>query len=163
MRARSRLSHNCGSGRVLASTALAVILACPLYAAAQEKAQQKLASTFTERYPAQQAFDRAPLAAATPAEGQPAASAPAEPAAAAELKLSRAVLTYARHVQAGRFSYTRVSRNIELPQVLPEPAAILASVSDAADPAKALDAFSPAHEDYAKLKAALAELRAKAG
>src|SRR5262249_18042884 len=42
--------------------------------------------------------------------------------AEAELKLTQAVLTYARHVQAGRFAYTRVSRNIELPQAVPEPA-----------------------------------------
>jgi len=81
----------------------------------------------------------------------------------AELKLTRAVLTYARHLQAGRFAYTRVSRNIELAQAVPEPAAILASVTDAADPAKALDAFSPPQEAYAKLKAALADLRGKAG
>src|ERR1700726_3295862 len=86
MRARSSLSHNCGSGTVLASTALALILACPLYAAAQEKAQQKLASTFSERYPARQAFDRAAPAAISPAAEHPAASspAPAEPAAASE-------------------------------------------------------------------------------
>jgi murein L,D-transpeptidase YcbB/YkuD len=268
MRARSSLSHNCGSATVLASTALALILACPLYAAAQEKAQQKLASTFSERYPAQQASDRAAPAAISPAAEHPAASspAPAEPAAATEqaaapdplssldpadrpvaekirdllaakadkifanrkeraavetfyqarnfapiwldkgienararsvvarlhsadtdgldpkdyatpgfaglapdaladsdLKLTRAVLTYARHVQAGRFAYTRVSRNIELPQALPEPAAILASVTDAADPAKALDASSPPQEAYQKLKAVLTELRGKAG
>jgi murein L,D-transpeptidase YcbB/YkuD len=253
---------------VLASTALALILACPLYAAVQAQAQQKLASTFSERYPAQQAFDRAAPAAVTPAEEHPVVSspAPADPAAATEqaatpdplasldpadrvvaekvrdliaakadkifankkeraaaeafyqnrnflplwldkgienararsvvarlrnadsdgldpkdyatpgfaglapealaeveLKLTRAVLTYARHVQAGRFAYTRVSRNIELPQALPEPAAILASVGDAADPAKALDVFSPPQEAYQKLKAILAELRGKAG
>jgi murein L,D-transpeptidase YcbB/YkuD len=83
--------------------------------------------------------------------------------AEAELKLTRAVLTYARHVQAGRFAYTRVSRNIELPQAAPEPADILSSVADAADAGKALELFSPQHEPYRKLKAALAELRAKPG
>ena len=37
--------------------------------------------------------------------------------AEAELKLTQTVLTYARHLQAGRFPYTRVSsNNIELPQ-----------------------------------------------
>jgi murein L,D-transpeptidase YcbB/YkuD len=45
--------------------------------------------------------------------------------AEAELKLTQSVLTYARHVQAGRFPYTRVSRNIELPQAVPEAADIL--------------------------------------
>jgi murein L,D-transpeptidase YcbB/YkuD len=83
--------------------------------------------------------------------------------AEAELKLTRTVLTYARHVQAGRFPYTRVSRNIELPQALPEPADILGSIADAAEAGKALDTFSPQHEPYRKLKAMLAELRAKPG
>ena len=40
--------------------------------------------------------------------------------AEAELKLTETVLTYARHVQAGRFSYANVSKNIELPQQTPE-------------------------------------------
>src|ERR1700730_1883152 len=71
-RARSSLSHNCGSGTVLASTALALILACPLYAAAQEKAQQKIASTFSERYPAPPAFDGGAPAALCPAAEHPA-------------------------------------------------------------------------------------------
>jgi murein L,D-transpeptidase YcbB/YkuD len=86
-----------------------------------------------------------------------------EALAAAELKLTRAVLTYARHVQAGRFAYTRVSRNIELPQVAPEPADVLRSVADAGDAGKALEIYSPQNEPYRKLKAALAELRAKPG
>jgi murein L,D-transpeptidase YcbB/YkuD len=83
--------------------------------------------------------------------------------AEAELKLTHTVLTYARHLQAGRFPYSRVSRNIELPQAAPEPADILSSVADAADAGKALDAFSPQQEPYRKLKAMLAELRSKPG
>src|SRR6185295_1727103 len=44
----------------------------------------------------------------------------AEAQAEAELKFTQVVLTYARHVQAGRFPYTRVSaNNIELPQAPP--------------------------------------------
>jgi murein L,D-transpeptidase YcbB/YkuD len=81
--------------------------------------------------------------------------------AEAELKLTRTVLTYGRHVQAGRFPFTRVSRNIELPQAPPEPADILGSVADAADAGKTLDDLSPQHEPYRKLKAMLAELRGK--
>jgi murein L,D-transpeptidase YcbB/YkuD len=81
--------------------------------------------------------------------------------AEAELRLTRAVLTFARHVQAGRFSYTRVSRNIELPQAAPEPADILSNMADAADAGKALDLYSPQNEPYRKLKAMLAELRGK--
>jgi murein L,D-transpeptidase YcbB/YkuD len=83
--------------------------------------------------------------------------------AAAELKLTRTLLTYARHLQAGRFPYSRVSRNIELPQAAPEPADVLGTVADAADAGKALDLFSPQHEAYRKLKATLAELRGKPG
>jgi murein L,D-transpeptidase YcbB/YkuD len=83
--------------------------------------------------------------------------------AEAELKLTRTVLTFARHLQAGRFPYSRVSRNIELPQAAPEPADILNSVATAADAGKALDSFSPQQEPYRKLKAMLAELRSKPG
>jgi len=83
--------------------------------------------------------------------------------AVAELKLTRTVLTYARHVQAGRFPYTRVSRNIELPQAAPEPADVLSRVANAADAGQALDGFSPQHEPYRKLKAMLAELRSRSG
>jgi len=83
--------------------------------------------------------------------------------AEAELKLTQSVLTYARHVQAGRFPYARVSRNIELPQAVPEPADILGPIADAADAGKALDAFGPQHAEYQKLKAMLAEVRANSG
>ncbi len=79
--------------------------------------------------------------------------------AEAELKLTHAVLTYARHVQAGRFPYTRVSKNIELPQAAPEPADVLSKVAAAEDAGKALDIYSPQNEPYRKLKAALADLR----
>ena len=84
-----------------------------------------------------------------------------EALAEAELKLTGTLLTFVRHLQAGRFPYTRVSRNIELPQALPEPADILSRIADAADPAQTLDGFSPQQEPYRKLKAMLAELRAK--
>ena len=84
-----------------------------------------------------------------------------EALAEAELKLTQIVLTYARHVQAGRFPYTRVSRNIELPQVAPEPSDILDAVAHAANAGEALDGFSPQQEPYRKLKAILAELRSK--
>jgi murein L,D-transpeptidase YcbB/YkuD len=83
--------------------------------------------------------------------------------AEAELKLTQTVLSYARHVQAGRFPYARVSRNIELAQAPPEPAEVLGTIADAADAGTALDAFSPPHEPYRKLKAMLAEMRGKSG
>ena len=82
--------------------------------------------------------------------------------AEAELALTQAVLTYARHVQAGRFPYRLVREdNIGLPQAAPDPAQVMARVAEASDPATALDEFSPQHEPYRKLKAALAELRGR--
>jgi murein L,D-transpeptidase YcbB/YkuD len=87
----------------------------------------------------------------------------ADALAEADLKLTQAVLTYARHVSAGRFPYTRVSRNIELPQTGVEPADVLNTVADATDLSKALDGFSPPNESYQRLKAALADLRASSG
>jgi hypothetical protein len=73
------------------------------------------------------------------------------------------VLTYARHVQAGRFPYTRVSKNIELPQAAPEPADVLQQRRGWRRRGKALDIYSPQNEHYRKLKAALADLRGKPG
>ncbi len=81
--------------------------------------------------------------------------------AEADLKLTQAVLTFARHLQAGRFPYARLSHNIDLPQTPPKPAAILARMVDAGDAGKALDEFAPPHAAYQKLKAKLAEMRAK--
>ncbi len=83
--------------------------------------------------------------------------------AAADLALTQSVLTYARHVQAGRFSYRLVREdNIGLPQAPPDPAQVLARVAEAADAGNALDEFSPQNEPYQKLKTALAELRGRA-
>jgi murein L,D-transpeptidase YcbB/YkuD len=82
----------------------------------------------------------------------------------AELRLTQTVLTFARHLQAGRFPYNRVSNNnIELPQMPPDMAAVLTKLADAADAGKALDEFAPPNEYYRALKKALAELRGKAG
>jgi L,D-transpeptidase YcbB len=79
--------------------------------------------------------------------------------AEAELKLTQTVLTYARHLQAGRFPYSRISNNIELPQQPPDNAEVLTKIADAADAGKALEHFAPPHAAYRALKAKLAELR----
>jgi L,D-transpeptidase YcbB len=85
-----------------------------------------------------------------------------EALAEAELKLTQTVLTYARHLQAGRFPYSRVSHNIELPQAPPDPAEVLRKIAAAANAGAALDEFSPPHEGYKKLKGMLAQMRGKA-
>ena len=80
----------------------------------------------------------------------------------AELTLTQTVLTYARHLQAGRFPHRQVREdNIGLPQRAPSPAVVLAAVAEAADAGNALDQFSPPHEHYQKLKAVLAQLRGR--
>ncbi|HEY7244559.1 MAG TPA: L,D-transpeptidase family protein [Xanthobacteraceae bacterium] len=83
--------------------------------------------------------------------------------AEADVKLTQTVLTFARHLQAGRFPYHLVSRNIQLPQAVPEPSEVLSRISAAADAGEALDEFSPQQAPYRKLKTALAQLRGQAG
>jgi len=87
----------------------------------------------------------------------------ADALAEAELKFTVTVLTFARHLQAGRFPQSRVGKDIEMPQVPPDPAVVLTTIADASDAAKALDGFSPPHEGYRRLKAKLAELRGANG
>jgi hypothetical protein len=82
--------------------------------------------------------------------------------AKADVELTQTVLTFARHLQAGRFPYRFVSRNIQLTQVPPEPYEVLSRISAAADAGKVLDEFSPQQEPYRKLKTALAQLRGRA-
>jgi murein L,D-transpeptidase YcbB/YkuD len=86
-----------------------------------------------------------------------------EALAEAELKFTHTVLTFARHLQAGRFPYARVSRNIELPQMPPDQTAVLSKIANAADAASVIEELSPPHEPYKALRKALAELRGKAG
>jgi murein L,D-transpeptidase YcbB/YkuD len=83
--------------------------------------------------------------------------------AEAELRFTETLLTYARHVQAGRFGYANVSKNIELPQQPPDTSEVLAKLAAAKDAGKPLDEFSPPQKGYQALKAKLAELRHKSG
>ena len=84
----------------------------------------------------------------------------ADALAEAELTLTQSVLTYTRHVQAGRAPYRTVRQdNIWVPQAAPDPALVLQTIAEAADAGSALDQFTPPHEAYRKLKAALAQLR----
>jgi L,D-transpeptidase YcbB len=86
-----------------------------------------------------------------------------EALAEAELKLTAAVLTYARHAQAGRISYTRVSADIQFDPIAPEPAAVLAKLADGSDAGKMLDAYNPPQPEFAALKTKLAEIRKNGG
>jgi murein L,D-transpeptidase YcbB/YkuD len=79
--------------------------------------------------------------------------------AEAELRLTTAVLLYARHAQAGRTNPRRISSNIEYPVPVPEIRSVLEKVATAKDVAEAIDGFNPPHPAFKALKAKLAELR----
>ncbi len=88
-----------------------------------------------------------------------AASTTPDALAEAELKLTAAVLDYARHAQSGRMHFSRVAADIQYPDHTPEPSEILANVSTATDAATALDSYNPPHKLYKALRAELGKLR----
>jgi murein L,D-transpeptidase YcbB/YkuD len=83
--------------------------------------------------------------------------------AGAELAFTHVVITFARHLQAGRFSRHQLKYEIGLPQAAPDPEQVLARLAGAADPGAALDEFSPQNEPYRRLKAMLATMRGRSG
>ena len=92
--------------------------------------------------------------------GKAAKAAPADQAAA-EVELAKAIVTYARHAYAGRLVPSQVSDNIGYEQHLPDPVAVLNTVSSATDPAAALASFNPPQPEFAALRDKLAELQGK--
>jgi murein L,D-transpeptidase YcbB/YkuD len=88
-----------------------------------------------------------------------------DPASLAEgdLKLSAAVVAYARHAQVGRVHWTRVSGDIFYDSKASAPADVLANLAGANDVAAALAAYEPQAPGYLALKAKLAELRGNPG
>ena len=87
------------------------------------------------------------------------AGADADALAEAEIKLTDAVLDFARHASGGRVHFTRISADIAFNLERPEPAEVLGKLAEAADVAAALDGFNPQHPGYHALKAALATAR----
>ena len=83
--------------------------------------------------------------------------------AEAELKFTALMVTFTRHLQAGRFPLSRIGKDIEMPQQPPEPADVLAKLAEAADVSKAIAEYAPPHPGYLRLKAVLAEMRGKSG
>ncbi len=79
--------------------------------------------------------------------------------AEADLKMTAAVLMYARHASTGRIHYSRVSPDILYNLVTPEPAEVLGKVMEAKNVGQALGSFEPPHAAYKALKAKLAEAR----
>ncbi|WP_350335210.1 L,D-transpeptidase family protein [Coralliovum pocilloporae] len=79
--------------------------------------------------------------------------------ARAELELSLAIVTYARHAQAGRLKPTKVSKSITLVPVSPDPLAVIDQVSSAEKPEKSLHSFQPQQDGYKRLREQLAKFR----
>ena len=87
------------------------------------------------------------------------AGAEADNLAEAELKLTQALLTFARHAQIGRVHYSRIGADIAYDLDRPEPADVLTRIAKAASVKDALESFHPPHAGYQALKAKLAEAR----
>ena len=84
----------------------------------------------------------------------------AEARAAAELRVALSVIRYADHAQAGTIDPRSVHGLIDLDPSRPDPAAVLADVAAAEDPALALDGYNPPHAGYRNLRRALIDLNA---
>src|SRR5262249_17517615 len=97
-----------------------------------------------------------------PAEyATPAMTGDAAALADAELKLTDAALTFARHAATGRVSFTRISNDMYYDLKFPEPKEILAKLASASNAGEDLASYLPQHEIYKALKAKYNEARAK--
>lgn len=76
-----------------------------------------------------------------------------------DIRFTLALLSYGRHAQAGRVEPSSVSPLITMQPPTPDPAALLAQLRAAADPAGYLDGLHPTHPQFLALRAALAEAR----
>jgi murein L,D-transpeptidase YcbB/YkuD len=83
----------------------------------------------------------------------------ADQLAEAELKLTQSALTFARHAQVGRISWTRVSSDISFKEEAPDPAQVLAKLAGSDDAGKVLDAYNPPNPEFKALREKLADLR----
>lgn len=115
------------------------------------------------------AFERAGDHALDPADYAPdrlrdLASAARDTAALAELEvaISNTFVIYANHLTAGRVKPNEVNRSLNLFPKAPDPSVVLEYVESSEDFATAIDGLSPNTPNYARLKAALADYRAKA-
>jgi murein L,D-transpeptidase YcbB/YkuD len=83
--------------------------------------------------------------------------------AEAELRLTATLITFTRHLQAGRFPFARMGGEVMYPQTPPDVAATLTTLADSSNISATIDTFSPPQPGYRALKAKLAELRGATG
>ena len=79
--------------------------------------------------------------------------------AASELSLTEAIVDYGRQASGGRVDPSRIDPLVAAKPDVADPARVLQSVAEAANPSEALRGFNPPHKGYAQLRAKLAELR----
>ena len=83
----------------------------------------------------------------------------AEWLADAEIKISYAVLGYARDARGGRINPSRVSANLDPDLALPNPSEVIESIAIRSDPAAYLRSFQPDQPQFEALRQKLIELR----
>ncbi len=81
----------------------------------------------------------------------------------AEIKLSVAVLEYARHARGGRLEPSQVSRNFDQKVSLRDPKVVLETVAGLETPGSYLRALHPQHPQFELLREALLKTRAGVG
>jgi murein L,D-transpeptidase YcbB/YkuD len=77
----------------------------------------------------------------------------------AEIKISSAVLDYARDARGGRIDPQRLSENLDPTLALPDPFEVIQSISVRTDPAMYLRSFQPDQPQFEALRHKLIELR----
>ena len=79
--------------------------------------------------------------------------------AASEMKVSYAVLDYAKDARGGRIEPLRVSKNLDPTLALPNPSEVLEVIAIRSDPAAYLRSFQPDQPQFEALRKKLIELR----
>jgi L,D-transpeptidase YcbB len=83
----------------------------------------------------------------------------AEWLAESEIKISYAVLRYARDARGGRINPVQLSPNLDPTRALPEPLEVIESIAIRSDPAGYLRSFQPDQPQFEALRQKLLELR----
>ncbi len=77
----------------------------------------------------------------------------------AEVKMSMALLAYARHAYAGRTVPREISSNLDIDPELPDPIAAITSLAGGGDVVESLIAFNPADTEFEVMRRELANLK----
>src|SRR6185312_12410182 len=77
----------------------------------------------------------------------------------AEIKISYAVLGYARDARGGRIVPARLSPNLDPSLALPNPSEVIESIAIRSDPAAYLRSFQPDQPQFEALRQKLIELK----